>query len=173
MIKGGSGGANTCRGLQFEAETDLLVALSRRERVTVKGDDIYIDGKQVARAFKKHKLYKFLEEHRIDYKKIVSKKLLPDDAIFVYAKNLFSIIEIKFQGVAGSTDEKLQTCDFKIKQYRKLLAPLGVDVQYIYVLNDWFKDPGYSDVLSYIKSIDGCDYFFNELPLPVIGLDCD
>ena len=46
------------------------------------------------------------------------------------------ILEIKFQEVAGSTDEKLQTCDFKIKQYRKLLSRLNIEVKYIYILND-------------------------------------
>jgi hypothetical protein len=43
--------------------------------------------------------------------------------------------------VAGSVDEKLQTCDFKRKQYLKLVQPLGIKVEYVYVLNDWFKQP--------------------------------
>lgn len=170
MIKGGTGGAQTQHGLRFEAETDLLTALASRGSYSVKGDDIFFNEHRVATSFKKHKLYKFLEQKGIDHEKILSKKLLPDDAVFVYSRGLFSIIEIKFQEVAGSTDEKLQTCDFKIKQFRKLLAPLEVEVQYIYVLNDWFKQPNYRDVLAYIKSVDGCDYFFNELPLASIGL---
>ena len=33
--------------------------------------------------------------------------------------------------VAGSVDEKLQTCDFKKKQYQKLLSQLNMEVQYI------------------------------------------
>lgn len=71
---------------------------------------------------------------------------------------------------AGSTDEKLQTCDFKIKQYRKLLSTLNVEVKYIYILNDWFKKPEYKDVLDYIISVDGCYYYFHYLPLQKIGL---
>ena len=55
---------------------------------------------------------------------IISKKLLPDDCIFVIINNTLFIIECKFQQVAGSVDEKLQTCDFKKKQYQKLLAKL-------------------------------------------------
>ena len=102
--------------------------------------------------------------------KIVSKKLLPDDAIFVIANNKLFIIEIKFQEVAGSTDEKLQTCDFKIKQYKKLVAPLNIEVQFVYILNNWFKKPEYKDVLDYIISINGCSYYFNYLPLQKIGL---
>jgi hypothetical protein len=50
-------------------------------------------------------------------------------------------IEVKYQQVAGSVDEKLQTCDFKLKQYLKLVASLGIKVEYVYVLNNWFKKP--------------------------------
>ena len=84
--------------------------------------------------------------------------------------NTLFIIEIKFQNVAGSTDEKLQTCDFKIKQYRKLLSQLNVEVQYVYVLNKWFEKPEYKDVLDYIISINGCSYYFEYLPLQKLGL---
>ena len=105
-----------------------------------------------------------------ELKKFISRKILPDDAIFVFANNTLFIIEVKFQKVAGSTDEKLQTCDFKIKQYRKLLAQLNVEVQYIYVLNKWFEKPEYKDVLDYIISISGCFYYFEYLPLQKLGL---
>lgn len=79
------------------------------------------------------------------------------------------IIKIKFQGVAGSVDEKLQTCDFKNRQYQKLLSPLYIQVKYVYVLNDWFKKDEYKDVLGFVKSV-GCYYFFNEIPLDFLGL---
>ena len=85
------------------------------------------------------------------------------------ANNTLYILELKFQEVAGSVDEKLQTCDFKNKQYCKLLAPLKIDVKYVYVLNDWFKKNEYKDVLSYVESV-GCYYFFNEVPLAFFGL---
>ena len=77
---------------------------------------------------------------------------------------------MKNKEIAGSTDEKLQTCGFKIRQYRKLLSQLNVEVQYVYILNDWFKKPEYKDVLDYIISISGCSYYFNYLPLQKIGL---
>ena len=76
---------------------------------------------------------------------------------------------MKFQKVAGSVDEKLQTCDFKKKQYTKLMGPIGIRVDYIYILNDWFNVPAYRDVLGYIKEV-GCDYFFNEIALSRLGL---
>lgn len=170
MKKDGIGGANTKTGLYFEGEVDFLTFIQKQKNYSVKDDDIFYNGEKVGVTFKKHGLYKYLEEQEVDYKDFISKRLLPDDVIFVIANNTMHIIEIKFQEVYGSTDEKLQTCDFKIKQYRKLLSRLNVEVKYIYILNDWFKDPGYKDVLDYIISIEGCFYYFNYLPLQKIGL---
>lgn len=170
MKRGGIGGFNTKTGLHFEGKVDFLTFIKSQKNYSVKGNTIFYEGKKVAMSFKKNGLYKYLGENDIDYKKLISKKLLPDDAIYVVVNNTLFILEIKFQEVAGSTDEKLQTCDFKIKQYRKLLAPLNVEVQYIYILSDWFRKPAYKDVLDYIISISGCSYYFNYLPLQKIGL---
>lgn len=100
----------------------------------------------------------------MDYASILSKKLLPDDSIYVIVNNTFFVIECKFQKVAGSVDEKLQTCDFKKKQYKKLLSQLNMEVEYIYLLSDWFKQSQYRDVLEYIISV-GCSYYFEYIPL--------
>ncbi len=170
MKKGGIGGANTKTGLHFEGRVDFLTFIGKQKDYSVVGNKIFYKDEEVAISFKKHGLYKYLNEKGIDHEKIVSRKLLPDDAIFVIINNTFFILEIKFQEVEGSTDEKLQTCDFKIKQYRKLLSHLNVEVKYVYILNDWFKQGRYKDVLDYIISIDGCCYYFNYLPLQKIGL---
>mgnify|MGYP006922964372 FL=1 len=79
------------------------------------------------------------------------------------------IIEVKNQNVAGSVDEKLQTCDFKRKQYKKLLSQLNIEVEYIYILSKWFKNPKYKDVLDYIISVN-CQYYFDYIPLQKLGL---
>jgi len=50
-----------------------------------------------------------------------------------------------------------------------LLSPLNIEVEYIYILSDWFKNPRYKDVLDYIHSV-GCDYYFNYIPLKRLGL---
>jgi hypothetical protein len=71
--------------------------------------------------------------------------------------------------VAGSVDEKLQTCGFKLIQYKKLFAPLNHEVQYLYVLNNWFQKPEYKDTLDYILH-SNCGYYFNYIPLQKIGL---
>ena len=169
MIEKGKGGGNTMTGLNFEKETDILALLRSKKGYKVKGNTIYYQGKEVAKSFKKNALYKFLEFKKVNYKKILSKKLLPDEAIYVIINNTLFIIEVKFQKVAGSVDEKLQTCDFKRKQYAKLMAPLNIEVEYIYILSDWFKYPAYKDVLTYINSV-GCQYYFGYLPLQKLGL---
>ena len=109
----------------------------------------------------KHKLYQYLKNKGINYKEIISKKLLPDECYLV--NNHLYVYEKKFQCSAGSADEKPQTCGFKIQQFRKIAKAMGVEeVSYTYIFNDWFKKPEYKDMLEYIRSIDGCDYKFEE-----------
>lgn len=170
MIKGGKGGAKTLTGLRFESRINLKEAIRPLKGYDIAGDEVFFEGQKVAELYQKNKIYKNLLEPRgIDYSQIISKKLLPDEALFLISNNTLFIIEIKFQAVAGSVDEKLQTCDFKNKQYNKLFSSLNIPVKYIYVLNKWFKEPKYKDVLSYIKSV-GCHYFFDEIPLSFLGL---
>lgn len=165
------GGARTNEnGLQFEQETSLAEAISAIGCYEIKGNVIFYKGVNIAILASKNNLYKvLLEPMGVDYKDILSKKLLPDDAIFVRQSNTVYIVEKKFQNTSGSVDEKLQTCGFKLSQYRKLFNPKNINVEYIYVLNDWFAKPQYSDVLDYIESC-GCHYYFNEIPLDVMNL---
>jgi len=169
MIENGFGGGNTITGLNFEKETDILDLLRSKNGYEVKDGVVYYNGAEVALSLKKNDLYKYLSKRGVDYKKIISKKLLPDQALYVIINNTLFVIEVKFQKVAGSVDEKLQTCDFKRKQYAKLLAPLNIEVEYIYILCDWFRKPEYKDVLDYIISV-GCQYYFQYLPLQKLGL---
>ena len=165
----GVGGGNTITGLNFEKERDILEILKKAKGYSIKGSVIYFNGKEVARSYRKQSLYKLFTERKINWRKLVSKRLFPDEAIYVIVNNTLFIIEMKFQKVAGSVDEKLQTCDFKKKQYKKLMAPLNIEVEYIYILNDWFKSPAYKDTLDYVISV-GCQYYFNYLPLQKLGL---
>ena len=169
MKNKGTGGGNTITGLNFEKERDILDILKKAKDYSIRGHVIYYRGKEVALSYRKQGLYKLLAEKKVDWRKLVSKRLFPDEALYVIVNNTLFIIEMKFQKVAGSVDEKLQTCDFKKKQYRKLMAPLNIDVEYIYILNDWFKNPTYKDTLDYVISV-GCQYYFNYLPLQKIGL---
>lgn len=164
----GGGAQTNLNGLKFERETNLLNEIGKNAKYSVDGNNIKHNGGIVAEHYEKNHLYKILlKRHNIDYKKILSKKLLPDEA-FLVGQNLY-IIEKKFQAVHGSVDEKLQTCDFKKKQYQKLLRPANINVEYYYLLNDWFEHPRYKDVLDYIESV-GCKYFIGTLPLSEINL---
>ena len=165
----GVGGGNTITGLNFEKERDILEILKKAKDYSVRNSIIYYQGKAIVHSYRKQGLYKLLTEKGIDWRKFISKRLFPDEALYVIVNNTLFIIEMKFQTVAGSVDEKLQTCDFKKKQYRKLMAPLNIEVEYIYILNDWFKNPSYKDTLDYVISV-GCKYYFNYLPLQKLGL---
>src|SRR5512134_524849 len=129
MKTGGKGGANTLTGLNFEQKVDfqeLLKAIPGyriRSEPGKAGVALFFEDELVARCYKKHSFYKFLDEEKIDWSAILSKKLLPDDALLVIIRETLFIIEVKYQQVAGSVDEKLQTCDFKRKQYLKLVSP--------------------------------------------------
>lgn len=165
----GVGGGNTITGLNFEKERDILEILKKAKDYSVRNSVIYYRDEEVARSYRKQGLYKLLTEKSVDWKKFISKRLFPDEALYVLVNNTLFIIEMKFQKVVGSVDEKLQTCDFKKKQYRKLMAPLNIEVEYIYILNDWFKNSSYKDTLDYVISV-GCKYYFNYLPLQKLGL---
>ena len=169
MIFQGKGGANTKTGLAFEGTTGLAEFLSAQKGYKVKNGNVFYNDELVGRIFKKYGFYKFLEELKIDWKSLISKRLLPDDSIFVVVANTLFVIECKFQQVAGSVDEKLQTCDFKRKQYQKLLSKANIEVEYMYLLSDWFRKPEYKDVLDYIHSVH-CYYFFEYIPLVKLGL---
>ncbi len=169
MKEGGIGGGNTLTGLNFEKEKDILDLLSKTPGYSVDGHTISYNGEEVARSYRKNTLYKFLASKGVNYSEILSKKLLPDEALYVIVNNTMFILELKFQKVAGSVDEKLQTCDFKKKQYQRLFAVLNYEVEYIYILSDWFNRPEYKDVLTYITSV-GCQYYFEYLPLQKLGL---
>lgn len=170
MRKGGAGGGNTITGLIFEGKNDLAAFLSNQNGYFVdKEKKVFYKRKQVAQIFKKYEFYKFLKKLNINWEEIVSKRIVPDDAIYVLVNNTFFIIECKSQQVSGSVDEKLQTCDFKKKQYQKLLYRANIEVEYIYILDSWFKKPEYKDVLDYIISV-GCQFYFEYIPLYKLGL---
>ena len=152
MINGGIGGANTLTGLVYEGKVDLKTFLNQQPGYRVEGSHVLYQDKEVGQIFKKHELYsQFLKPRGIDWRNCISAQLLPDNGIYVIINNTVYIIEVKTQNVGGSVDEKLQTCDFKKKQYQKLFFPLNIEVQYIYILDEWFRNPRYKDVLDYIR----------------------
>ena len=102
MIKDGVGGASTITGLKFEKEVDFLTLLKSVDGYSVQesdqdaGSNVYFDGTLVARVFRKYDFYRFLEEYEINWKNIISKQLLPDDALLVIIRKTLFIIEVKY-----------------------------------------------------------------------------
>lgn len=167
----GGGSKTTENGLFFEQTTELRNLFEKLQNFSVSGDEVLKNGQKVGLLCGKNKLYKkILEPQGIKAKEIISKKLLPDEAILV--NDTVYIIEKKFQSGAGSVDEKLQTCHFKKMIYTRLLSAVNLKVEYIYVFNNWFERPEYRDVHEYIISV-GCQYFFYEIPLEAIGLSLE
>jgi hypothetical protein len=174
---GGKGGGNTVSGAVFEKQTDLKNVLENLDGITVRESnhknifEVVKNKKVIGQLMQKYALYKFLKSKGIDYKTILSKKLLPDECYFSFENSTLYIGEKKYQNGAGSVDEKLQTCDFKKRQYKRLVKSLdNVNVEYFYVLNDFFNDAAYRDVLSYIEDV-GCRYYFNKIPLDLLGFN--
>ena len=170
MIKGGTGGGNTITGLIFEGKTDLATFLSKQKGYFVdKEKRVFYNEVEVGQIFKKYDFYKFLEKLNINWKEIISKRILPDNAIYISSQKTIFVIECKFQQVSGSVDEKLETCGFKKGQYQRLLDQAGIKVEYIYILSEWFKNPKYEDVRNYIINV-GCQFYFEYIPLYKLGL---
>ena len=166
------GGARTNEnGLRFEQETSLADALLNAGYIITNRNIVKnTDGSCLGIIAPKYAFYKkILQPEGIDWRECISKRLLPDEALLNFENNTVYIIEKKFQHDSGSVDEKLQTCDFKKKQYQKLLYDTDYDVEYLYVCNDWFEQPCYRDVHEYIHSV-GCHIFFNEIPLDFLNL---
>ena len=170
MYKDCGQGNSTKSGLIFEKETSISSKLKLQEKYKdTTEDEVICDGKVIGLLLPKYKLYKFLKSKNINWKEKLSKKLLPDECFYNFLDNTFYIIEKKFQTKRGSVDEKLQTCEYKLKRFKKLLENISCNVKYMYLLCDWFNKDSYKDTLEYIIEKD-CQFFINELPLESIGL---
>ena len=168
--KHGGGSKTNINGLHFEQTTSLNDALINKGYTIKNGYDVYKDNKKIGISAPKRNLYKKIFEPRcINFGSIISKQLLPDDAFYNLNDNTIYILEKKFQNSHGSVDEKLQTCGFKKWEYEKLFSPINIKVEYIYILNDWFKQSKYHDTLDYIN-LQNCHYYFNEIPLDFLNL---
>ena len=94
MKENGIGGANTKTGLVFEGKADLQTFLCSQKGYSCETDPrgwilVKYNKEEVASIFKKTALYRFLDYRGVDWKSILSKKLLPDDSIYVVCNNTF------------------------------------------------------------------------------------
>lgn len=111
----------------------------------------------------KRHLATWVKEKGINPTDYLSWVFQPDEAYFLPKTNEVIIYEKKAQHTSGSTDEKLGNCAWKIQEYKNLFSACGINkISYIYIFNDWFKQPRYKKLLNYIRSVNDCDYFFWE-----------
>ena len=165
----GGGAQTNANGLHFEQTTSLNTALTNAGYRVI-GHEVYDGTTKIGLSVQKHDFYRyFLAPRGINFTIYNSKKWLPDECYVNLKNNTVYIIEKKFQNCSGSVDEKLPNCDFKKREYEKLCNPIGFDVEYLYVFNDWFLQGIYRDTLEYIRMVD-CQYFYNEIPLDFLGL---
>ena len=171
MITGGTGGANTLSGTYFEQITKGIAP------------GIPVHKKELRTYFEKNtdKLYslsmifqnntglptseipkdKWEKAKKFEGQFLLTKALEPDECWIDYESSTMTIFEKKYQDTNGSVDEKIQTCDFKWRQYKKIATELGLEnVYYIFILGDFFKNRYYVDALNYVKSVPYCDYYF-------------
>ena len=94
----GGGAQTNANGLHFEQTTELRDLFENSNVFTLLGDNVYKDGVKVATLYQKHSLYKnLLVPKGVDFTNLISKKLLPDDAILVHKTNtLFIIAAVRF-----------------------------------------------------------------------------
>ncbi|MDR3116299.1 MAG: hypothetical protein LBT91_00445 [Bifidobacteriaceae bacterium] len=172
------GGSKTNRvGLSYEKTVSIITFLLAQKNYIVtplNNKDNYFSvqykNKEIGKIYQKHAFYhEFLPQFGIEHKTILSKRLFPDSSLYIPGNKEIIIIEVKSQNREGSVDEKLQTCAFKLRQYKKLLKQVNIKVRYIYILNEWFRKSKYRDTLNYVHEA-GCDYYFNSIPLSILGL---
>lgn len=166
------GGANTNRnGLHFEQTTSLNSALEDAGFIIRNYNEVYFRDDLLGYSINQDDFSTiFLRGRGINDRAINSKRWNPDEAFINELTHTVYIIEKKFQHSSGSVDEKLATFPFKIREYRRLLNPIGYDVVYIYLLSaDWFDVPRYKDYYDYMDELN-CPHYFDTLPLMAIGL---
>lgn len=166
------GGANTNRnGLNFEQTTSLNSALQAAGFTITNNYEVYDNTHFLGYCINQSKFSTFfLRQNGIDDRTINSKRWNPDEAFINELNKTVYIIEKKFQQTSGSVDEKLATFPFKIREYQRLLEPIGYKLVYIYLLSaDWFNTPKYRDYFDYMDEL-GCPHYFDTLPLSALGL---
>ena len=103
MKIGGKGGGNTVSGAVFERQTDLKRVLENLDDIAVETTDnknvfeVVKEGKVVGQLMQKYALYKFLESKGVEYKNILSKRLLPDECYYSFENSTLYICEKKYQ----------------------------------------------------------------------------
>ena len=179
MKKGGVGGAKTSKaGSDFEGTTyEVLLSDLQNKGFSVKATNygaknlrnltlVGPDSKTIEIYFKASIHKDFFEPRGIRSLDFFSARLEPDTAIFSHFTKTLTIIEKKQQTGTGSVAEKLQTCDYKLIYYKTLCAPLGIEVDLIWQLGEYFEEQQeqLQSVFKYMI-LKGSTYYFHKVPV--------
>lgn len=121
-------------GLFFEQKTDLT---TNKENLHVSNKTLYnISGVQ------------FTKHFSLDKKDMpIGCRIFDESYIDPYTRTVF-IIEKKYRGKNGSTDQIIQTGLYK-KNYIQSVLP-GYHIHYMYCLSNWFRGPNYKTDMEYM-----------------------
>lgn len=177
MMKGknkSGGGANTTEhGKSFEDSHSLELVLLENG-YTVENGRVCRKSTYVGTITKQSSFYSsFLGVKEKDIRKEFGKVMRPDTVFYNANNKTLYIIEKKFQSVRGSVDEKIQTCEYKLRYYNRIVWKYRNEdikhVRYFYLLSEFFNKSEYEKVLHFIQD-KGCDYYFEKIELQSIGL---
>lgn len=165
MKLGSIKGNSTVTGNKWEEATKISSTVLKDIKINSIGQVLFIGMIDTNLYYRpKNFFYTYIKEkHNVEPTDILSSKLFIDDILINENTKKIYFFEKKFQQCHGSVDEKLQTIHFKQRQLKKLIQGLGYDLEYIYVVNDWFKKSKYKDVIEYIEEVGGKIYF-EEIP---------
>ena len=174
-VKKYSGRPTMKNGLKFENKTKLSDLLDKHPSFYVDVNKVYFNNDEVGLIVSQNKLYRWLDEVNPNWKNLTNKTLNPDEALLNKTNNTLYIIEKKYQETEGSVDEKLQTFHFKIWFYEKITKDLKINIDFAYLLSDWFFEKKYTqcwregtlkyqEILDYLD-LNNINVFRKEIPL--------
>lgn len=178
MIKNGAGGAKTNEnGLEYEKKTSLALMfenanINLNEITNCKGVYSVKKGNDLLGYYgAKKAFYRFVKsilKIEIHIETNVG-KLEPDTFFYNVKQKMVYIIEMKTQSTHGSVDEKIQTGTYKRSYYSVLFFEEEINIDYIYILSDWFKGEKYRNVLLFLAQ-NGISYYFNKISLERLAI---
>jgi flagellar biosynthesis regulator FlaF len=175
---------SSAENILFEEGSGLNFLMSDSVANSKKRGRIFVDGELLGFMCSQDDLYNFLAENyptvartktetenrKRLIKSILSKNLNPDMAFVNLQSKKLVIVEIKAQNKDGSVDEKLETVDFKRKQYAKLVEKTDIEtVEFKWILDKRFEHAKYSDVKGYIKEMNS-DFLIDEINPEFVGI---
>ena len=143
----GAGGTMTNKnGLSYEKKVSF-VNLANLQHTKTKFGKCKNDEYYTYKGVKSEKVYKIMRKNGLSNyfkekcEKNIGRVLQPDECMVDEINKIIYIIEVKFQSAGGSVDEKIR-CGIVTKILYTLQYP-GYQIEYIYVLCDWFKQKKY------------------------------